>query len=211
VSTPCADPERIPGNPELCDGIDNNCNGSIDEDFDGDGTSSCDGDCDDNNPATFPGHAEICDGLDNDCNGIVPAYEYHDSDGDAQPGCADCNDADATIRTIPSVISNLNVVDVTGGYRFIWSNQSATAGSATVYDAFKFQGSLLYPWGNFSSGSCYADNRAYSSVDYLGPDPPVGNAYYFMFRAQNSCPGGTGSYGNADHDHLAAQSASPCN
>ena len=84
--------EAFPGNPEVCDEADNDCNGQVDEgvtdtfyaDVDGDGygstentTESCflptgyaaaDGDCDDSNTDTNPDAEEICDGEDNDCD-----------------------------------------------------------------------------------------------------------------------------------------------
>lgn len=62
-------PDRFPGNLELCDGIDNDCDDetvdSVDEDQDG---VFCDLDCDDQNPFITPGREEICDGIDNDCD-----------------------------------------------------------------------------------------------------------------------------------------------
>ncbi|HTL37811.1 MAG TPA: MopE-related protein [Kofleriaceae bacterium] len=71
-----------PGATELCgtagtgNGIDENCNGYIDEtcqpcdntDNDGDGKSECQGDCDDAQPTVGPGKPEACDGFDTDCN-----------------------------------------------------------------------------------------------------------------------------------------------
>ena len=74
------DINNYPGNPEICDGQDNDCNGFDDFgnagiggsefDYDGDGFLSCN-DCDDNNPNVYPGASEICDGKDNDCNTFI--------------------------------------------------------------------------------------------------------------------------------------------
>ena len=104
------EPAKFPTYPELCDGLDNNCNGQIDEgvkatffkDHDGDGiggpitADACSapsgfvadaGDCNDFNPAIHPGAAELCNEVDDDCDG--PADDglevqaiYKDNDGD---------------------------------------------------------------------------------------------------------------------------------
>ena len=115
---PCeeGDPNNFPGNPEICDGLDNNCNGLVDDgltfDTDGDGVTSvgsCEGsadDCDDNDPNNFPGNPEICDGSDNNCDGqIDEGLSAVDTDGDgysAIGSCGgsadDCNDNDGGIN-----------------------------------------------------------------------------------------------------------------
>jgi hypothetical protein len=105
-------PSIKPGAPEICNGLDDNCNGQVDEgltfrdyypDADGDGyganvmpVSSCQplpgkvvttGDCNDNNAMVHPGATETCNGIDDDCvggidNGLTFSSYYTDADGD---------------------------------------------------------------------------------------------------------------------------------
>ncbi|UCD87624.1 MAG: putative metal-binding motif-containing protein, partial [Desulfobacterales bacterium] len=103
-----SDPDVNPGAMEICNGIDDNCDGDIDEgcvtyyrDADGDGygdpgdsvTATSPpagyvanaGDCDDADAATYPGASESCNGWDDDCDGTVDegcALHYRDADGD---------------------------------------------------------------------------------------------------------------------------------
>lgn len=85
-----ADPAINPGVTEDCDGLDNNCDGQVDEgfDMDGDGYTPCNGDCNDMNSTLHPGALEICgDGVDNDCDGLTdegccPAAGSTCDDGD---------------------------------------------------------------------------------------------------------------------------------
>ncbi|MDP6942570.1 MAG: putative metal-binding motif-containing protein, partial [Myxococcota bacterium] len=90
-------PAINPGQQEICDGIDNNCDGALqptEVDDDGDGQSECEGDCDDNDINNFPGNPEVCDGQDNDCDFAAMTTEV-DLDADGSMICdGDCDDAD---------------------------------------------------------------------------------------------------------------------
>lgn len=80
---------------EVCDEVDNDCDGEVDEgdvcfvciDLDGDDFCGNVDDCDDLDASVFPGAPELCDFLDNDCDGqidegLVTETFYRDGDGD---------------------------------------------------------------------------------------------------------------------------------
>ncbi len=127
AGTDCNDTNATiyPGKTEMCDGVDNNCNGQVDELCDKDGDHYCDsalttvgtpsvcvnggGDCNDTNAAINPGAVEICDGIDNNCVGGIDEG-CNDNDGDGYcngtapvggkcpNGGGDCNDSNAAIH-----------------------------------------------------------------------------------------------------------------
>ena len=122
-----AEPRAFPGNEEVCDGVDNDCDGVVDPhdsadavtwyaDADGDGygdssraTTSCDpdegsslvgGDCDDRVASIHPGAEDHPgDGVDQDCDGEDALPE---DEGEADPDEAAACDGCASTRAPPA-------------------------------------------------------------------------------------------------------------
>jgi hypothetical protein len=92
-----ADPAINPMAEELCNGIDDDCDGRLpteEYDLDADGALVCEGDCNDGDPAVHPDALEICDGIDDNCDGLLGTEET-DADGDGYLACGgDCDDSD---------------------------------------------------------------------------------------------------------------------
>lgn len=161
VSTPdCNDgnPMQVPPNawtsyPEICDGLDNQCNGldTQEADTDRDGWTLCRGDCDDSNSQIYPGAEERCDTLDNNCND--QADEPFDQDRDGTTVCGpdgvtgneddDCDDTDPIISPSQPEVCDLKDNDCSGrpddgqipGASIWWIDQDG--------DGFAFSGSIL--------------------------------------------------------------------
>ena len=99
-------PGNFPGNAEVCDGIDNDCDGDVDEDDDGDAFDVC-SDCDSTNPTIYPGAVEICNGVDDDCD--LDVDEGDDLDGDSYETPCDCDDSSIAIN--PAAVETCDKVD----------------------------------------------------------------------------------------------------
>ncbi len=95
------DASNYPGNPEVCDGLDNDCYGIVptwESVGDGDGVFVCQGDCDDADATTYDGAPELCDQIDNDCDGLVDEDVDEDIDADGYNACqGDCDNNDPNI------------------------------------------------------------------------------------------------------------------
>jgi hypothetical protein len=100
---------------EVCNGLDDDCDGDVDEgllitfyrDTDGDGYGNASviaqrctqplgyvvnsADCNDSLTPVHPGATEICDGLDNDCDSSIDEG-FTNTDADGQADCADTDD-----------------------------------------------------------------------------------------------------------------------
>ncbi|MDP2307139.1 MAG: putative metal-binding motif-containing protein, partial [Pseudomonadota bacterium] len=193
--TDCDDsePDSYPGGVEVCDEIDNNCDGAVDEgvtgswfaDADGDGfgdsdalTEGCDqpedsveegGDCDDTTDNAYPGNAEVCDEVDNNCDGTVDegttTTYYADFDGDAY-GAADLTQEACAVPTGYTI----NHDDCDDGDRAV--NPSATEVCNTIDDncdtVIDSDAADRLTWYADTDGDTYGD----TSAPLLYCDPP---------------------------------------
>ena len=78
--------KRNPIADEVENGVDDDCNGEGDDgDFDADGYTTAQGDCDNNDPNVHPNAEELPNNTDDDCDGTVDEGTVnHDDDGDGQ-------------------------------------------------------------------------------------------------------------------------------
>ena len=163
-------------------------------DTDGDGQTSC-VDCDDTRATVFAGAAQICDGLNNDCNStswpLLTGTNEADNDGDGFSVCAnDCNDANATIWATPGEVRSLSFSSKTA---LSWLPPSLPGGSAIVYDTLRSP----TPTNFTTSATCVESNDGSNTAATDATNPAVGAAFFYLVRAENSCPVGQGILGQS--------------
>ena len=189
---------------EVCDGADNDCDGTVDEpdatdattwygDADGDGyggqqfqqdgcTSppnfvSNASDCDDLDPATYPGASEVCDAADNDCDGTVDEGVQLTFYADADgDGYGDSAQTTASCSQPPGYSSNGDDCD----------DSEATTSPAALETC---DGS-----DNDCDGETDEDDAINTSTWYLDAD---GDGYGVVTATAEGCDPPTGYAGNA--------------
>jgi hypothetical protein len=175
-----ANPAFNPGVREVCDALDNDCNGMVDGFTTTCGVGPCfrTGTCTGGMDSCIPGTSslEICDALDNDCNGFVD---------DAQvPAGSPLVTMDQTAQT--TVLGWEPLAD-------------ATSYDVVVGDL----GTLIATAGDFTPaiGTCLALDFSANSLDLPG-SPAVGAGLFYLVRGRNC--GGWGSYDSGDPSQVGS-------
>jgi hypothetical protein len=110
-------------------------------------------------------------------------------------GGDDCNDADSQVWFAPLEVTNLTLsTAIPSG--LAWDSQGALIGPETTYDLAS--GSIGTVGGMvFAGNSCLESGGPAGTTDSR-PDPAIGEGYWYLSRARNSC--GVGTYGTVQRD-----------
>ena len=193
-----------PGATEICNTIDDNCNGQIDEgvqntyyeDMDGDGYGSMsfwsiqacsapfgfvstNNDCADNNPAINPGAAEVCNTIDDNCDGQInegfgPLTVYYAD--------ADGDGYGNGTQAINLLLQGSSSASVSNGSLVIVGSNSNTGSSLTGSVSFvaPVDGTYSFDWsfstidGAYFDPAYYINGTAYPLSDIYGSQSQSG-------------------------------------
>ena len=156
-------------------------------------------------PRLSTGELDPCDGIDNDCDGAIDEG-YPNTDGGATADCIDPDDdndgvADgldcAPLDVLSSSPPPLEVRDFrwvrsdVRTYVLTWRDQ----GFGVVYNLAGGLMSQLVPDSGVAGAVCIDGILAGTRFDDTRPNPPLGDGYYYIVRAEKMPTCGKGSYG----------------
>ncbi len=183
-------PTCAPGKAELCDGLDNNCNGQVDEGCNADGDGYCTsamttvgnpaictkggGDCNDGNASIYPTAQELCNNADDNCNGII--------DENANAGC--------------TLVPNANVACVAGSCKVTGCSTGFYDKNGSYGDGCECNGNDLNEPNNTCATATVLDSALWDTggKDIVeGRTVIPGDDDWFAFYAVDGADGGYGA------------------
>jgi hypothetical protein len=201
--------------PEVCDNIDNNCDGAVDGFPTSCGVGPCarTGACVAGIDSCVAGTPtpEVCDNLDNDCNGTVDGFSTTcgtgacTRTGSCVAGVSSCvagapvaevcddidNNCDGVVDNVPPPAGSLVLtVDKTS---LSWTEISGEHGYDVVRGSLQ---ALQSGHGNFAASTdlCIDNNSHQTSISYE-TNPAVGGGSWILVRGNSSvCGGGDPTY-----------------
>mgnify|MGYP005846652923 CR=1 FL=1 len=169
----------------ICNGIDDNCNGTIDEgvifyrdkDNDGFGTdqdtyrgcpqpqgySYKSGDCDDNDLQINPNTQEICNNKDDNCNGQIDegtTVFYKDEDGDGYGGSVTIMSACSGLSGYTAVPADCNDKDKNQHPKTVWRKDGDNDGFSDGVTLVQCEQPTGYTYNNIPAGDCNDDDSS---------------------------------------------------
>jgi hypothetical protein len=137
------------------------------------------------------GRSGVCKCADADGDGYGAVGGLSCRMGPAQ----DCNEASGTVWFAPLEVTNLAVVGKSPSV-VSWNSQGSVVGTGTVYDLAS--GSIIALRTTGFSDGCIRQGGGGTTYSDAEVDPPIGNGYWYLARARNSCA--TGTYGSTKRD-----------
>jgi len=140
------------------------------------------------------------------------AGAFPDADGDGVNDACDCDPLDPGAYAAPGAIARMRLQG-TAPFPIFWDSVAGVTGPATATTIVSGRATNLRRDGGYAAACDLAAGASGTSFVDTRADPPPGEAYYYLVRAQNGC--GAGTFGDGTpvpdpRDALDSGTRPPC-